>query len=136
MPGIGLRHFRKDEIRITPAQAERVLRFFFPDQPMTSVSDDDVEFAQALLVEAIDASSELGYVEILADKTLRPLADLGLIKDLAKAFCKQALKTWFRHATGKDFTDPQIYEIVRRTISRNWRSVWSIRVATGELTGY
>jgi hypothetical protein len=136
MAGMGLKHFSKDEIRIRPDQAARILRFFFPDQPVTSVTDEDVEFAQALLVEAIDASNEMSYVQILADKTLRPVADFGFIKDLAKEFCKQAYKNWFRHATGKDLADPKIYESIRRTISRNWRSAWSIRIATGELTGY
>ncbi len=103
---------------------------------MTALNDGDVEFAQALLVEAVDASSELSYVKILADKTSSPVPDFGFIKDLAKAFCRQAYTNWFRHASGEDLSDPQIYEIVRRTISLNWRSVWSIRIATGELTGY
>jgi len=114
----------------------RILRFFFPGQPMTALNDGDVEFAQALLVEALDASTQLGYVQILADKMLPPAADFGFIKDLAIAFCKQAYKNWFRHATGEDLANPQIYESVRRTISFNWTFVWSLRISTGELTGY
>jgi hypothetical protein len=132
-----LKRFAPAEIKLTQEEAARVLKFFFPDEPIDPglLTDNDRNFAQGLLVEAIDASTEMGFVEVLYDKTfMKPPTDFSFIKDLAKALCKQALKDWFRHATGKDFTDPKIYESVRRTIRRNFRSVWVIRINSGELT--
>jgi len=77
----------------------------------------------------------MGYVQVLYDKAfMKTPTDFSFVKDLAKALCKQALKEWFRHATGKDMSDPQIYVSVRNTLARNFRSVWAIRIQTGELT--
>jgi hypothetical protein len=79
-PRAGLRHFEKSEIRITVAQAGKILSFFFPSQALPeSLTDGDVAFAQALLIEAVDASSEMSYVQILADKAFRPPVDFSFI---------------------------------------------------------
>jgi hypothetical protein len=132
-----LKRFAPGEIKISFEEAARILKFFFPDAPIAagSLTSDDLSFAQGLLVEAIDASSEMAYVQRLYEKTfMKPPTDFTFIKDVAKSLAKQALTNWFRHATGKDLQDPQIYESVRRTISRNFRSVWAIRLSTGELT--
>jgi hypothetical protein len=37
------------------------------------------------------------------------------------------------HATGADLAEPRIYETVRLTLARNFRSVWKTREITGEL---
>lgn len=131
-----LQHFHAAQLRLTRAQAAQILEFFFPDQPVSpdSLTDDDIGFAQALLVEAIDASDEMSYVQILFEKTYMKAPSASIIKSLAKSFLKQAAKQWFRHATGKDWDDPKIYESVRRTISRNFKSIWGLRLQTGELT--
>ena len=132
-----LRRFAPNEIRITQEQAARILKFFFPDQPIAagSVTPEDMNFAQGLLVEAVDASSQMGYVQVIFDKTFMQVpADFGFIKDLAKALCKHALKEWFRHATGKDLSDPQIYVSVRNIIARNFKSAWALRIQGAELT--
>lgn len=134
---VSLKHFQPFELALNKEQAGRVLRFFFPDQPIDPgiLTDDDVSFAQALLVEAIDASNEMGYAQVLFDKAFMKVpADFSFVKDLVKAVCRRAAQNWFRHATGKDMSDPQIYESVRLTIARNFRSVWAIRLQTGELT--
>ena len=137
MADIYLRHFTKNELLLSPQDASRVLRFFFPAQPMpsTQLTDEDVGFAQALLLQAIDSSTQMGYVQILFDKFYaKPPSDFSFLKDLAVAFCKRAARNWFRHATGADLANPQIYDSVRATIARNFSSVWSIRCQSGELT--
>ncbi len=42
----------------------------FPDQQVSEpqLSDEDISFAQALLIEAVDSSREMGYVQILFEK--------------------------------------------------------------------
>jgi hypothetical protein len=137
MAGNSLRHFKPREIKINKEHATRILKFLFPDQPVNlgSLTDDDAGFAQALLVEAVDASTEMGYVHVLFDKAyMKPPTDFSFIKDIASSVCKQGVRTWFRHATGKDLSEPKIYEAVRRTIARDNRSVWVIPLQTGELT--
>jgi hypothetical protein len=137
MAGNELRHFAPTDVKITKEQAGRVLKFYFPDRPIDpgALSGDDIAFAQALLLQGIDASMEMGFAQIIFDKAyMKPPTDFSIIKDIAKAFAKQAVKNWFRHATGKDLADPQIYEAVRRTLARNFRSTWAIRMETGELT--
>jgi hypothetical protein len=134
---VALRHFSPAEVVITREQAARILRFFFPGQPPTpsELTNEDISYAQALLIEAVDASTEMGYVQILYDKAFMKVpTDLSFIKDIAKALVKQAGKNWFRHATGKDLSDPTIYEAIRKTISWKQGSTWQIRMQTGELT--
>jgi hypothetical protein len=55
------------------------------------------------------------------------------VEDMVKGFAKAALKHWFKHATRADLANPQIYESVRLTLARNFRSIWKIREVTGEL---
>ncbi len=134
--GGSLKHFQPAEVVISKEQAGRTLRFFFPDQPIDafSLSTEDVGFAQALLIEAVDSSKEMGYVQVVFDKTFMKIpTDFSFIKDILKALGKRALQNWFRHATKKDLDEPQIYESVRRTLAVNFRSIWAIRLQTGEL---
>jgi len=68
---MSLRHFTPAEIVITRVEAGRILRFFFPAQSIPpALTDEDISYAQALLVEAVDVSAEMGYVQVLFDKAL------------------------------------------------------------------
>src|SRR6185437_4119016 len=125
-----LQHFAPTDLRLLPEQASRALRFFFPDQPIDAgrLTNADIAFAQALLIEAVDASAEMSYVEVLFDKAfMKAPTDYSIIKDVAKSLCRQAVKNWFRHVTGDDLANPQIYAAVRNQLSRNFRSTWIIR---------
>ena len=132
-----LQHFRKDQLIISRAQAARLLRFFFPSQQLSenSLTDEDVAFAQALLIEAVDSSREMGYVQVLFEKAAYKVpTDFSFVKDLAKELCKRAVANWFRHATRRDLADPQIYESVLNTLRLNFKTAWTLRLQTGELT--
>ena len=131
-----LRHFKAEEVLLTNEQAARVLRYFFPDQPInpSDATPNDMAFAQALLVEAVDSTTKMGYVEELFTSTyMKVPVDFSLIEDVVKGLSKRALKNWFQHATGNDLKDPKIYEAVRRVTARNFRTVWALRTQTGEL---
>ncbi len=135
--GGGLKHFNKTELKLTREQAWRVLRFFWPETSVNpgALTDEDCMFAQAVLVEAIDGSYQMGFVEILFRSSyMKVLVTFGDIKEMVKYFCKSAAKHWFKHATGRDLTNPQIYEAVRRQLSLNFRTVWILREQTGELS--
>jgi len=135
---MGLRRFRPSEIHLTRDEAWKVLRFFWPNTSVRpqQITQQDRAFAQALLVEAIDRSHAMGYVETLYRSWFgRGVAPTYKgIKKAASKFARKALKRWFKHATGDDLKDPEIYESVRVTLARNFRSTWKIREQGGGLT--
>jgi len=134
---MSLQRFGESEIKLNQHDAFSALRFFWlePGLSPQQLTVEDRGFAQALLVEAIDRSYEMGFVEILFRSFYGKIpASFSSVRDMVKAFAKAAAKHWFKHATRKDLEDPQIYESVRRKIAVNFRSVWRIRIETGELT--
>jgi hypothetical protein len=131
-----LQHFSGSDLRLDREQARLTLKFFFPstDIDHINITDDDRSFAQALLVEAIDASAQMGYVQVLFEHMYKPPTGFDFIKDLAKDLVKYGSVTWYRHLSGKDFSDPKIYMMVRVTMQNQWASVWAIRLQTDQLT--
>jgi hypothetical protein len=132
-----LKHFTKQEVIIQPQDARNILVFFFGDNvpPSEQLTDADLGFAQALLLEAIDKSYAMSYVKEIFDSFYGKMPQsYAAIKGMLKSFVKAAAKNWFDHATGKDLSDPKIYVSVRAMISANFRSPWSLRMITGELT--
>jgi hypothetical protein len=130
MPGHLLR-FKESEIVITIDETRTVLSFFFSDVPKLP-NDEDRGFAQALLVEALDATYKVGFLEDLVRSLLKlPQGGVAVLK----SFAKKAAVRWFKYASMKDIMeDPKIYEFVKTNIVRNFRSVWAIRMAGGGLT--
>lgn len=93
--------------------------------------DSDIAFAQALFLEAIDASYAYGFVHIVFDVFyMKPPTD---IEGMLKEFVRKAAKQWFDHATGRDLSNPKIYSFVKTTLVSNFSPTWRIRMATGEL---
>ena len=135
---VGLRHFNKDEVFVTGEEAGKILRFFFRQDQLLegqAPNDDDRAFAQALLLEAVDKSYAMSFVQDIYDVFYGKVpTGFDAIKDMLKDFAKKAAKTWFDHATGKDLENPKIYNAVKVAITANFRSVWVIRLQTGELT--
>jgi hypothetical protein len=131
---IYLKHFDKSEILISPGKARTILRFFFGNAvpAENELNDDDVAFAQALLLEAIDKSYAMGYVQAIFDSFYMKIPDD--VSAMVKDFVKAAAKNWFDHATGKDMSNPKIYDSVRAMIRANFRTTWAIRMQGGGLT--
>lgn len=130
-----LQHFSGTDLRLDKEQARRTLKFFFPETDVdhVNITDDDRSFAQALLLEAIDASAQMGYVKIIFEHMYKPPTGFGYIKDLAKDLVKYGTTTWYRHLRAKDFSDPQIYMTVRNQLQSNFGSAWKIRLQTDQL---
>ncbi len=130
-------YFDKKDIIITQDEAWNVLRFFWPNTNVNpgGMTDKDKAFAQALLVEAIDTSYKMGFVEIIYRIFYMKVSpSFKKIYKMVRKFAVKALKHWFKHATGEDLKNPKIYESVRKDLARNFHSSWSIREQTGELT--
>jgi hypothetical protein len=131
-----LRRFSPNEIYISKHEAWTILKFFWPWMTLTEndVTDADVNFAQGLLLEAIDASYQMGYVQIIFDTFYGKVpGSFTDVRSMVKSFVKKAAKHWFKHLGTKTLESAEIYNSVRNTIANNFSSVMRIRQDTGEL---
>lgn len=116
-----LRKFKTEELLFDGEETRDILRFIFKNNQLLinnlNISERVREFAQGLLLEAIDASYALGYVEALVRACVNP--GVGAKKIMTK-FGKKALKHWFRHATATDLLNVKIYERVREQLEFNF----------------
>lgn len=121
---VHLRSFKKEELIFDEEETKEVLKFFYPNQgsliEKATINDDVRGFAQAIMVEAIDASYALGYVKIVFDVFyMKPSAKFG--KALTK-FGRKAAPHWFKHAKSTDLINAKIYDAVRSRIAVSFRS--------------
>jgi len=131
-----LLHFKPSEIILSDQEVIATLNFFFPAVPFRreELTPEVRSFAQALLVEAVDRSYEMGFIDKLSEVFLyRPVVDFVKLKSMIEDFLKKAAKHWFQHFKG-DITKLKIYESVRLKIIHNFRSVVEIYRQTQELT--
>lgn len=122
---VGLRKFNHDELIFDKEETIIILQFIFKGYisearlKTLDVTDNAREFAQGLLVEAVDASYAMGFIEAIFKTSVNP--SVGARKILKK-FGKKALKQWFKHANPKDLLHVKIYEIVRKQLADNFRT--------------
>jgi hypothetical protein len=127
--------FQKEELLFTEEETRAILKFMFESVDHAiieslTVTDETIGFAQGLLVEAIDASYAVGYVEAIFRSTTNPAKGaLKIIKD----FGKRAIRNWFKHATVHDLQDVKIYEFVRVEIARRFRIQLRMLASTASL---
>ena len=118
-------------------EAHEVLTWVFGSVSVSKaqLNDEDRAFAQALLMELLDASFKLGFVEALFKASAKVTSGA---KKVIIAFLKGAGKNLVRYKDKDDLKkmmeDPKIYKAALDTLARNFKSVWKIREATGELT--
>ena len=121
---VTLRSFSESELILDAGETKEILRFFFPHHrqriEVAIITLELRNFAQGLLVEAIDATYALGYVEILVKAIYNPGA--GMVKILSK-IGRRAAKHWFKHATQKDLLKAKISSRVRDKLAQNFASV-------------
>ncbi|MBL1277354.1 MAG: hypothetical protein COB30_014825 [Ectothiorhodospiraceae bacterium] len=130
-----LRKFDLDKLLFDEVETRIVLKFIFKpvdhewidSMPM---SDGLREFAQALLVEAIDASYAIGYVHGLVRSVKNPVK--GALKIL-KSFGKEASQLWFKHASVHDLQNAQVYNFVLDFIAVKFRDKLILWVTKNEL---
>ncbi|MBZ5701863.1 MAG: hypothetical protein LAN84_08445 [Acidobacteriia bacterium] len=133
-----LKHFAPSELTLSPEETLAVYRFFWPDlnfSGLGALTDKDREFAQALLVEAIDASCTMGVVEDIYNRFFMKIP--GSFKDIAKSAMKIAARAiaarWFGRCRLTDPGQARIYESIRRTLALKFKTVIVLRLSTGEL---
>src|SRR5712691_265667 len=91
-----LRHFSPSELVLSPEDTVAILRFFWPEMDLSrlgTVTGSDREFAQGLLLEAVDASCTMGIVESIYRRFyLKVPTSFGSILKSAAAIAAQAIR--------------------------------------------
>ncbi|CAN5255530.1 hypothetical protein BH20ACI1_BH20ACI1_04050 [soil metagenome] len=139
-----LKHFDTDEIFLDHGRAWIILEYFFQgDIGITpgQLTDTDRSFAQALVIDAIDKSYAMSWIEANFRGNAKPHA---LAKTIIKELGKKALRDWFNNSDAKGWIRrvrekgefPELYESVVFQTTRTWRSTWVNRVILGEFDGY
>jgi len=129
---MSLRKFDPSEILLTDQEAWQVLVFFFGGNASTMPSrltDNDKSFAQALLLEAVDASDKISWIQTLWQASINPNSG---VKSILKKLAKKALREWLESLKPEDLADAKIYIMVKNQLTLNWRSPWRIRIESGE----
>lgn len=124
---VQLRNFSSDELLFDEQETRDILKFFFPQDAAridTAVVTDELRnLAQGLLVEAVDASHAMGWVEQLFRCAANPGS--GVKKALTK-LVRRGARYWFRHAKRQGLIEAKVYERIRDQLSRNFRSPFVI----------
>ncbi len=118
-----LRQFKAEELLFNEEETRIVLKFIFrpTDHALIDslpMSDGLREFAQGLLVEAIDASYAIGFVTALIEGTANPAKGA---REILKSFGKKASKLWFKHATVHDLMNVKVYQFVLDVLVLSFR---------------
>ncbi|WP_051786550.1 hypothetical protein [Endozoicomonas numazuensis] len=121
---ITLKTFNDSELILNNEEKIAVLKFIFKSKQhivdQLAINNRMRSFAQGLLLEAIDASYALGFVDVLFKSVTQP--SLTMKKAMDK-FAKESFKHWFGHAVASDLLKVKIYEIVRRDLERAFSSI-------------
>ncbi|MBO0936686.1 hypothetical protein J2I47_09035 [Fibrella sp. HMF5335] len=129
-----LLHFAPNELLFSPDQTKQVLLMFWPTSNgigSMTITDPDRGFAQALLIEAIAASNRMNFVEGLFRTFYRP--NVGVVSTILALIATALRRNWL---SGIDPNRVKIYESVRASLARNWRSELEIRLQTDSYIGY
>ena len=130
-----LQRFGKEELVFDQQTAFRVLSWFFGESQLreNDITENDIAFAQALVVEAVDGSNAMGIVEGLMRSFLyRVPTSFSSIRNGVLSLVRRSSSIWWRNKNVKNLKDVVIYDSVRNTLVRNFRSEWESRVQTGE----
>lgn len=122
---VTLRNFSEGELIFDEAETKDILKFFFQHLrhrvDAATVTTELRNFAQGLLVEAVDATYALGYIEIIWRTSYNP--GNGMLKALSKIGRKGA-KHWFKHATQHDLLKAKISSRVRDQLAHSFASIF------------
>ena len=133
MQPITPRHYTEYQVQITRTQASAILEFFFENMkfPVGIITFNDGEFAQALLVSAVDSTYILSWTEKMMSVAMKPpntVMAAGASLALAMAVSGY---DFFQYATTKDLKKMKIYKMVRDALASGYKAAAINRLASG-----
>jgi len=132
MTPITPQHYDEWHIVINQSEAAAILNFFFqlPFAPSV-ITTNDREFAQALLISAVDSTYLLSWVEKMLSTAMKPPSSFaGAAVSLTWAVATAGF-TFFQYATADDLQDMRIYSMVRDAIASGYKTMAMDRLASG-----
>lgn len=89
-----------------------------------NITKQDKDKATLFFADLVDKSCAMSYAETLMKTALNPASN---IKTLIRNFAAKHYK-----GCHEDIKDGKIYDSVRNTLKRNWKSAFEIRIQTEE----
>ncbi len=126
-------HYDEWHIVINRREASAILEFFFQYMkfPVSLITTTDREFAQALLISAVDSTYLLSWTEKMISVAMKPPASFaGAALSLSWAVATAGF-TFFQYATAKDLKDMKIYKMVRDALASGYKAAAINRLASG-----
>jgi hypothetical protein len=127
-----LQKFKSDDILFSDKECWQILVFFFGGNSgisVNSLTDNDKSFAQAILIQVIDLSYSMGWIECLFKETMKLEPS---IKGIVKALAKKSVKDWWKKTPLDKIEGQEIYLSVKNDLTRKWHTSWSMRLSTDE----
>src|SRR5262245_9481831 len=125
-------HYDEYHIVINQKEAAAILEFFFRMEFASgTITTNDREFAQAILISAVDSTYLLSWTEKILGTAMKPPASFaGAAVSLLWALTTAGY-TFFRYATAKDLKDMRIYSMVRDALASGYKAAAITRLASG-----
>jgi hypothetical protein len=125
------RRYDPYEVVINQREASAILEFFFQMKfGVTLITTVDREFAQALLVSAVDSTYLLSFTEKMISVAMKPPASvLSAAVSLTWAVATAGFD-FFQYATAKDLKDMKIYKMVRDALASGYKAAAINRLAS------
>ncbi len=124
-------------IVLKPDDAHKIISWLYGRTSVraTEFTKDDCGFAQALLVEMLNASFAMGFIEALLRSAAKiPSGPKAVMQNFLKGAGKNSLKYKDLDDLKKMMKEPVIYKATQDQVAQMTRSPWNIREASGELT--
>lgn len=121
---------------LKPKEADAIITWAYGTNKLSvkEMTKEDCGFAQAVLVELINSSFSMGFLEALLKSALKiPSGPKGVIKSFVKGAGKNYLKYREKDDLEKMMSEPIIYKSCLDQAARATRSAWKIREQTGKL---
>lgn len=124
---ITLRNFSESELIFDETETKDMLKFFFqafrPRIEVAVITTELRNFAQGVMIAAIDATYKLGYIEILLKTYYTPGSSM---KKMLLKIGGKAAQHWFKHATCRDLMRAKISSRVRDQLAVNFKTPFSL----------
>jgi hypothetical protein len=120
---------------LNAGEAHAILSWVFGNVSVkpANLSEKDQCFAQAMLMEMLNKSFAMGFVEALLRAAAKiPAGPMKVITTFLKGAGKNLVTYKDKDDLKKMTEDPKIYKSILETLARNFKSAWKLRETTGE----
>ncbi|MEZ5424777.1 MAG: hypothetical protein R2747_00810 [Pyrinomonadaceae bacterium] len=130
-------HFSAGQIVLDAQEAWYVLDFFFGQiggRNSADLTENDISFAQALIIEAIDRSYLVRFRRREIGRVEAPVWSEIIITEIVRAVLIKTNGSWNWAAVATSLLKyPKVHSLARKSLSHSFGWVWQNRVSTGKL---